>query len=86
MAISGSGNSPNVLLGLRVARELGAYNIGLSGFEGGKMTALCDVCATVPSDNMQIIEDLHVAIGHALFTRIRHQILTPASMEVQAAT
>jgi D-sedoheptulose 7-phosphate isomerase len=78
-AISGGGNSPNVLLALQVARELGALNIGLGGFQGGKMKALCDICLVVPSNNMQIIEDLHVSIAHTLFTIIRHRISSSVS-------
>jgi D-sedoheptulose 7-phosphate isomerase len=73
-AISGSGNSPNVLRALSVAREAGAITVGLSGFQGGKMKQLCDVCMVVPSDNMQIIEDLHVCAAHALFTSIKAKI------------
>jgi D-sedoheptulose 7-phosphate isomerase len=73
-AISGSGNSPNVLRALAVAREAGAITVGLSGFQGGKMKELCDVCMVVPSDNMQIIEDLHVCAAHALFTSIKAKI------------
>jgi len=73
LAISGSGNSSNVLNGLRVARELKAYTIGLTGYQGGKMKDLCDLCLIVPSDNMQFIEDLHVCISHAIFTAVRHQ-------------
>lgn len=66
-AISGSGNSKNVLRALQVAREAGARTIGISGFQGGKMKSLCDICLVVPSDNMQIIEDLHLAMAHAIF-------------------
>jgi D-sedoheptulose 7-phosphate isomerase len=85
VAISASGNSPNVLLALQVARELEACNIGLTGFEGGKMKALCDFCVVVPSDNMQIIEDLHVGIAHALFTVIRQYMFKlPTAEFVQA--
>jgi D-sedoheptulose 7-phosphate isomerase len=84
-AISCSGNSPNVLLALQVARELGAFNIGLSGFQGGEMKALCDLCVVVPSDNMQIIEDLHVGIAHALFTIIRHRISSSTPELARAA-
>jgi D-sedoheptulose 7-phosphate isomerase len=73
-AISGSGNSPNVLRALAVAREAGAITVGLSGFQGGKMKELCDACMVVPSDNMQIIEDLHVCAAHALFTCIKANI------------
>jgi D-sedoheptulose 7-phosphate isomerase len=70
-AISGSGNSRNVIRALQVAREAGAINLGLTGYEGGKMKDLCDTCMIVPSDNMQIIEDLHLCVAHALFTAIR---------------
>jgi D-sedoheptulose 7-phosphate isomerase len=73
-AISGSGCSPNVLLALQAAREAGAINIGLSGFKGGKMSELCDINIIVPSDNMQIIEDFHLSITHALFSVIRRRI------------
>jgi D-sedoheptulose 7-phosphate isomerase len=84
-AMSASGNSPNVLRALEVSRELGGINIGLGGFEGGKMKALCDYCAVVPSDNMQIIEDLQLSMAHALFTCLRQRILTPAAVRTQAA-
>jgi D-sedoheptulose 7-phosphate isomerase len=77
-AISGSGNSPNVLKALSVAREAGAITVGLGGFQGGKMKELCDVCMVVPSDNMQIIEDLHVCAAHALFTSIKAKICRAA--------
>lgn len=70
-AISGSGNSKNVLNALQVAREAGATTVGISGFEGGEMKGLCDICVVVPSNNMQIIEDLHLAMAHSIF-RIVH--------------
>jgi len=66
-AISGSGNSKNVLNALEVAREVGATTVGISGFQGGKMKALCEICVVVPSDNMQIIEDVHLAMAHSIF-------------------
>ena len=84
--ISGSGCSPNVLLALEAARQAGAINIGLTGFKGGKMRDLCDLCIIIPSDNMQIIEDLQLSITHALFTILRHRIVTAAettSMEAK---
>ena len=79
LAISGSGNSPNVLNALKVARHAGALTIGLTGFQGGKMRDLCDVCIVVPSDNMQIIEDLHLCVSHAIFTSIRRNICQNAA-------
>jgi len=66
-AISGSGNSKNVLKALQVAREVGAMTVGISGFQGGEMKSLCNICAIVPSNNMQIIEDLHLAMAHSIF-------------------
>jgi D-sedoheptulose 7-phosphate isomerase len=73
-AISGSGRSPNVLKALKVAREANAFTIGLTGFRGGLMKDLCDLCLVVPSDNMQIIEDLHLSVTHAVYTALRAKI------------
>jgi D-sedoheptulose 7-phosphate isomerase len=74
LAISGSGNSPNVLKALKAARDASAFTIGLTGFQGGCMRDLCDLCMIVPSDNMQIIEDLHLSVTHAIFTILRSKI------------
>jgi D-sedoheptulose 7-phosphate isomerase len=73
-AISGSGNSPNILNGLRVARDMGAQTIGLTGFQGGKMKLLCDLCIIVPSDSMQVIEDFHLSVTHSIFVSLRKRI------------
>jgi D-sedoheptulose 7-phosphate isomerase len=81
-AISGSGNSPNVLAALRAARHAGAVTVGLTGFQGGQMKTLCDVCVVVPSDNMQIIEDLHLCVAHSLFTALRHNLQKSAEAAV----
>lgn len=74
-AISASGNSKNVLNALRIGREAGARTVGLSGFDGGKMKSMCDMCIVVPSNNMQIIEDLHLAMAHSIY-RIVHGRIT----------
>ncbi|MGA2415372.1 MAG: SIS domain-containing protein [Candidatus Sulfotelmatobacter sp.] len=73
-AISGSGNSPNVLNALAAAREIRAFTVGLTGFQGGKMKALCDLCVVVPSDNMQVIEDAHLSVTHSIFTSFRQRL------------
>jgi D-sedoheptulose 7-phosphate isomerase len=73
-AISASGNSPNVLRALKTAREASAITVGISGYQGGRMKGLCDICAVVPSENMQMIEDLHHAIAHSIFTAVRDQL------------
>ena len=81
-AISGSGNSPNVLHALHAAKTIGSTTVGLGGFAGGQMRALCDLCIVVPCDNMQIIEDLHVGVAHSLFTCVRARITEAPSDHV----
>ncbi len=66
IALSGSGNSPNVLRALETARQLDLTRIGLTGLRG-KMKEQCDVCVSVPSDPMQVIEDVHLIVLHSIF-------------------
>ena len=70
-AISTSGDSPNVLLALATAQEYGGVTLGFAGCNGGRMKALCDVCAVVPSDHVQMIEDMHHAMAHSVFNTVR---------------
>jgi D-sedoheptulose 7-phosphate isomerase len=70
IAISGSGNSPNVLNAMRVAAEIGLVRIGLTGRDGGQLKHLCEICLIIPSDSMQIIEDAHLATLHAIFLEL----------------
>ena len=84
-AISGSGNSKNVLNALQAAREAGATTLGISGFQGGQMKSLCDICVVVPSNNMQIIEDVHLAMAHSIFrivySRMSRRTMTASCSE-----
>lgn len=73
-AISGSGNSGNVLRALEAAKAGGCTTMGITGYSGGKMKALCDYCIVVPADNMQLIEDFHLSVCHAIFTSICRRI------------
>jgi D-sedoheptulose 7-phosphate isomerase len=84
-AISGSGNSPNVLNGLRVASELGAVTVGLTGFQGGKMKPLCEICIVVPSENMQVVEDAHLSVAHSIFSSLRERIAESSSQNLAEA-
>jgi D-sedoheptulose 7-phosphate isomerase len=87
-AISTSGDSPNVLLALETAREYGALTVGLAGCQGGQMKDLCDVCAVVSSDNVQVVEDLHQAMLHSIFTAVRESLVasTAKSQLARAAS
>jgi D-sedoheptulose 7-phosphate isomerase len=73
IAISGSGNSPNVLNALHAAREMGLTTIGLTGFQGGRLKDMVDVAVIVPSDSMERIEDMHLIINHILTGALREQ-------------
>src|ERR1700731_1258625 len=74
-AITTSGDSSYVLLALETARQFGAMTVGLSGCQGGQMKSLCDVCAIIPSDNVQLIEDFHHATIHSIFIAVRESLL-----------
>jgi D-sedoheptulose 7-phosphate isomerase len=75
IAISGSGNSANILKAIETARQLKMKVIGLTGFEGGKMKALTDICLVVPSDSMEMIEDVHLIINHILAGLLRGSVM-----------
>ncbi len=64
LAISTSGNSPNVLRALEQCRAMGVVTIGLAGMTGGKMPPLCDYCLRVPSEVTMYIQQAHLAIEH----------------------
>ena len=69
IGISASGNSPNVVGALQFAAEIGARTAGLVGCGGGRVAAVVDVALTVPSSDMQLIEDVHVVTMHMLMQR-----------------
>jgi D-sedoheptulose 7-phosphate isomerase len=66
IAISASGNSPNVINAIRYAREQCAEVVGILGFEGGQAALLADVAIVVPSQHYGIVEDMHLIINHII--------------------
>lgn len=82
IAISGSGNSPNVLHAVAHAGAVGARTVGITGFDGGRLARLADRAVIVPDTCMERIEDVHLAIGHAMAVALRERMLrepmTPA--------
>jgi D-sedoheptulose 7-phosphate isomerase len=66
LAISTSGNSPNVLAAITEARALGIKIIGLLGRDGGECAPLCDLALVVKSDDTQRIQETHNLIGHII--------------------
>lgn len=66
MAISGSGNSPNVVKAMEYANEIGCQTIGLSGRSGGKLAELAQLNIHVPNQHMGRIEDVHMMTCHMI--------------------
>lgn len=66
VAISTSGNSPNVVAAIEAARGQGLATIGFTGQGGGRMAALCDVCIRIPSTSTPRIQEGHEVLGHAV--------------------
>ncbi len=75
IAISGSGNSTNILKAIETAREMKIKVVGLIGFKGGKVKDMADVCLIIPSDSMEMIEDVHLIINHILAGLLRGAVL-----------
>ena len=73
VAISGSGNSPNVLEAVRTARLMGLTTIGLTRMGGGKLKEMVDVALVVPSNSMQHTEDTHLVTLHVLTAYLRDE-------------
>ena len=68
IAISGSGNSENVIRAVRYAEEQGIKTIGITGYDGGKLAKIVDVSFNVPVDDMQITEDIHLILDHLMMS------------------
>ena len=66
IGISTGGSSANVISALKLAKELGCSAIGLSGKDGGKFNALCDVNLIAIADDTPRIQEMHILIGHII--------------------
>jgi D-sedoheptulose 7-phosphate isomerase len=79
IAISASGNSPNILAGLKAASARRAHTISLVGFDGGAAALLSDVVIHVPCRDYGLVEDAHSAIGHAVTAAMLESSLQAAT-------
>ena len=64
IAISGSGNSHNVIKAVTYAKKIGAEILGLEGYDGGKLKAIADINIHAKVNDMQIAEDVHMTFVH----------------------
>lgn len=74
VAISTSGNSPNVIEAVTYARRLGLFTIGLTGASGGRLRGVVDALIAVPSDETPRIQECHILLGHALCDAVEHAV------------
>ncbi len=66
VAITTSGSSANVIAAVQTATAMGVRSIGMTGAGGGKLAAETDICIRVPHDRTNRIQEMHIAVGHAL--------------------
>jgi len=74
IAISTSGNSPNIINALEEAKKMGIITVGLTGFDGGKMIKFCDYCICIPSKDTPRIQESHIVIEHILCAVIEKEL------------
>lgn len=79
VAISSSGNSPNILKAIETARGLGVKTIAFTGFDGGGASRAADVSIHVPAANYGVAEDAHQSLMHILAQYVRHRSLSDPS-------
>ena len=78
VAISGSGNSPNVLNAVEYARSIGMVTVGVTGYDGGKLLRVADESVHVPLWDMGMAEALHGVVFHLVMCRLRERV-SPAT-------
>lgn len=66
--------SQNLLKAMRYVKEMGGKTIGLSGFDGGPMKDIADVCIVVPVDSTPHVESIHVVLEHLICASLRRKI------------
>lgn len=70
VAVSGSGQSKNVVNAVEYANKIGGLTIGILGFDGGVLKKITKNSVTVPSNDMQICEDIHLMICHMVMKKL----------------
>ena len=86
VAISTSGNSPNVLNAIAAAKKLGISSIGLTGKSGGKLRSSVEVCLSVPSDSTPRIQEAHGLVIHILSGLIESALTGEGTVKESAST
>lgn len=74
VGLSTSGNSPNVVKALEAAKDIGAFTVGLTGRDGGRLAAISDICIKVPAEVTARIQEGHILIGHIVCQLIDEEV------------
>jgi D-sedoheptulose 7-phosphate isomerase len=74
LAISTTGDSPNVVKAARLAKDQGATVLALSGRGGGKLKDVADICLVVPADESPRIQEAHITVGHILCSLVESRL------------
>lgn len=83
IALSTSGNSPNVLHGVATANKTDLITIGLTGRSGGKLRSIVKECICVPSDETPRIQECHTLVGHILSQIVEQELFSQKSTASQ---
>jgi D-sedoheptulose 7-phosphate isomerase len=86
IGISASGNSPNVINALRLAKQSRAYTIGLLGAKGGKIKDIVDAYILAPGQNIEQEEDAHMILSHVITRHMREVVRSYAQTLALAGT
>jgi len=81
IGLTTSGRSPNILLALKKARELGLVTVGFTGAKGTAMAADCDHLLVAPSDDTPVVQQIHLAVGHGICDEIEQAMMRGASQK-----
>ncbi|MCL1971530.1 MAG: D-sedoheptulose 7-phosphate isomerase [Endomicrobia bacterium] len=74
IAISTSGNSPNVIKALESAKKMGIFTIGMTNEDGGKMKSMCDMCYCAPSKITARAQECHILLIHIICAIIEEKV------------
>jgi Phosphoheptose isomerase len=74
IAISTSGNSPNIIKALESAKEMGIFTIGMTNEDGGKMKSMCDLCYCAPSKVTARAQECHILLIHIIARLVEEKV------------
>jgi D-sedoheptulose 7-phosphate isomerase len=82
IGISTSGNSKNVIEGLKLAKKNKLFTVGFTGKDGGKINNIVDVCINIPSDDTPRIQEGHIMVGHIICEIIEKELFKKIEKEM----